>query len=106
LLHHLVLGRNIPLSRVAAYLADLCRAYLLIEFVPLSDPKAGALIRNREQWKPVEEGQRPDKAGWHQDYTIGQFEDRFGEHFTIEKKAAIPDTERVLYLMRKKGGAP
>ncbi len=85
--HHLVLGRNIPLEAVAALLSDLTRNYLIVEFVPLSDEKAQALIRNKDQYpKPY------DETG---------FENCFAGHFSIEKKGAIAGSDRVLYLMRK-----
>ncbi len=48
LIHHLVLGRNIPLTRIAAYLSELTTAWLILEFVPLSDPKAAQLRANRK----------------------------------------------------------
>jgi SAM-dependent methyltransferase len=89
--HHLVLTRNIPFGLLADYLALLARQWLIIEFVPLSDEKASALVR--------------DKPGFHKPYDAAGFEEQFGSLFAIERKEVIPGTERVLYLMRKKAEA-
>jgi hypothetical protein len=87
LVHHLVLGKNIPLSSVARYFAELTNEWLIVEFVPLSDEKAQQLIRN--------------KSVWHEPYDSAAFENAFGEYFSIGHRAAIPGTDRVLYRMKK-----
>jgi hypothetical protein len=87
LIHHLVLGANIPLRAIPPYLAGLSTGWLIIEFVPLEDKKAQELIRN--------------KARWHLPYDASSFEQYFGEHFSIGKKSKVPGTERILYLMKK-----
>ena len=46
LVHHLAIGRNLPLERVAAFLSRLGRA-LVIEFVPKDDVQVQRLLRNR-----------------------------------------------------------
>lgn len=92
LVHHLVLGRNIPLPMIAGYFAALTRSYLIIEFVPSSDEKALEITRN----KPV--GHTPYDPSW--------FEHQFGRYFTIERRSVIPGTERILYLMKKNEASP
>ena len=87
LLHHLVLGRNIPLSRIADYFSRLTHSWLILEFIPLSDPKAKDLVRNRRGALPL--------------YDAASLEDCFGRHFTIDKQLPIPGTERILYRLRK-----
>lgn len=87
LLHHLVLGRNIPLPMVAGYLARLTRRWLLIEFIPLSDERSAQLVRN--------------KSAYPTPYDQEEFERQFSAYFTIDDKAPIPGTQRVLYRMRK-----
>ena len=87
LIHHLVLGRNIPLNRIAAYFCLLTRHWLILEFVPLNDEKARELIRN--------------KTGAHHHYDLSSFESIFRPYFSIAKHATIPGTERVLFLMKK-----
>jgi hypothetical protein len=90
-LHHLVLSSNIPLHDIAGYMAELTIRLLVIEFVPLEDPKAQELIRNRDSHHP---------------YDTHSFERHFLEYFSIEKKSGVPGTKRVLYLMRKKTPIP
>jgi hypothetical protein len=87
LLHHLVLGRNIPLPMVAAYLARLTRRWLLIEFVPLSDEKAAQLVQHKSAY-PIP-------------YDQAAFERQFSAWFTIDRKVTVPGTERIIYRMRK-----
>jgi hypothetical protein len=87
LLHHLSLGKNIPLPLIAAWLNELTTDYLIIEFIPLSDEKAQQLIARKET----------PPAG----YAIDHFELAFSRHFRIEKKDLIPGTDRVLYRLKK-----
>lgn len=88
LVHHLVFGKNIPLSKIAASFSELSRVYLVIEFIPLTDEKVRELIRNRKNF--------------HSPYDAAAFEAAFAPCFTIEKQAIVPGTERILYLMKKK----
>jgi hypothetical protein len=87
LLHHLVLGRNIPLSRIAAYLSELTETWLILEFIPLTDPKARDLIRNRKNI--------------YASYGTAELEQQFSRYFTIDRQSPIPGTERNLYRMKK-----
>jgi len=89
--HHLVLTKNIPFTLLADYLALLTRQWLIAEFVPISDEKASALVR--------------DKPVFHKPYDAPAFEAQFASLFDIEQKQLIPGTERILYLMRKKAEA-
>ena len=84
LVHHLAIGNNVPLDRVAAYLARLGRT-LVIEFVAKADSQVQRLLRNRPDIFP--------------DYTQDGFEAAFRESFTIEESARIGDAERWLYRM-------
>jgi ribosomal protein L11 methylase PrmA len=86
LVHHLVISNNLPLGKVANFLDRLCHS-LIIEFVPKSDPQVQKLLSNRE-----------DIFG---DYNQHTFEREFSEFFSIQDREAIPDTDRVLYLMTK-----
>jgi hypothetical protein len=87
IVHHLVLGRNIPLDAVAGLLAALTQQYLIVEFVPLADPKAQELIRN--------------KSRYHEPYDETSFEDSCKQYFNIEKRSTVPGTKRILYQMKK-----
>ena len=87
LIHHLAIGNNVPLGRVADFFAAIARS-LIIEFVPKSDPKVQILLTSREDVFP--------------DYTQEGFERAFAERFTIERRESIASSERTLYLMRRK----
>ena len=87
LVHHLVLGKNIPMPDVAKQLAELTNTYLIVEFVPIQDEKSQQLIR--------------DKISYHRPYDEQAFEESFSAYFSILKKSLIPGTERSLYLMKK-----
>lgn len=87
LVHHLAIGNNVPLPRLAAYFAELGRA-LVVEFVPKSDPKVRELMAVREDI--------------FEDYTRERFELAFGERFEVLDNETVQDSERILYLMRRK----
>jgi ribosomal protein L11 methylase PrmA len=84
LVHHLAIGHNLPLERVAAFLSRLGRR-LVIEFVPKSDSQVQRLLRDRPDIFPH--------------YTREGFEDAFRRHFRLDRLAPIPESERTLYLM-------
>jgi hypothetical protein len=88
LIHHLALRNNIPLPLIADYFSRLVKKHLIIEFVPLSDEKAAALVTRKEI----------PAVG----YDAINFEARFSRHFRIEKKDIVPGTGRVLYQMSKR----
>jgi len=89
LVHHLAIGRNVPLDHMAAYLARLGRR-LVIEFVPKNDPQVQRLLRNREDLFP--------------NYTREGFEQAFRRSFRIEAVRPVSGSERLLYLMAAGGG--
>jgi len=88
LLHHLRIAGNVPLERIARFLAKLGDR-LLIEYVPLEDPMAQLLV-----------GNRPDIYG---DYTAANFSEVFQRYFDLERSEAIPETLRSLHLFRRHG---
>jgi len=87
LIHHLAISNNVPLVRIANLFAELADR-LIVEFVPKCDPKIQQLLANREDVFP--------------DYTREGFEVAFGSRFEIEERAPIRDSERTLYLMRRR----
>jgi hypothetical protein len=87
LVHHLAIANNIPLPRVADYFARLGRS-LVIEFVPKSDSQVVRLLTNRADIFP--------------DYTIDGFERAFERRWSVETKQRVGDSERTLYLMRRR----
>ncbi len=88
LVHHLAIGRNVPLERVAGYFARLAPG-LVIEFVPKEDPMVRKLLATREDVFA--------------DYTLDGFRTAFGTLFDIEEEAPVTGTARVLLRMSRRG---
>ena len=84
LIHHLAISNNLPFSKIAQFLSEICRT-LIIEFVPKSDSQVQKLLSNREDIFPA--------------YHHEAFEAEFGKLFTIARREPIRDTERSLYLL-------
>ena len=87
LVHHLAISNNVPLGRVADFLAELC-SWLIIEFVPKSDPRVQRLLSTREDIFP--------------NYTQQGFENEFGTLFVINRSEQIQNSKRILYLMERR----
>lgn len=85
LLHHLAIGKNIPLDKIAAFFRDAGRT-LVIEFVPKTDPKVQLLLAQ--------------KADIYDRYTEAEFQQAFSRHFTILDKKEMAGSGRTLYLMQ------
>jgi hypothetical protein len=86
LVHHLAIAHNVPLPRIAEYLATIARA-LVIEFVPKSDSQVQRMLASRED---IFTG-----------YTQDAFEDAFARHFSIDERVPVRDTLRTMYVMRR-----
>jgi len=86
IVHHLAIANNIPFEHIARFLSDL-GDWMIIEFIPKQDPQAQKLLASREDILI--------------DYTQEKFEEVFGDYFLIEDSAAIENSERTLYLMKK-----
>lgn len=84
LVHHLAIAHNLPLERIARFLARLGR-HLLIEFVPKTDPQAQRLLRSRS-----------DIFG---SYEREAFERAFGAHFDVVQCTELPGSGRRVYSM-------
>lgn len=89
LLHHLVLGRNLPLADVIDWLADLGGG-LIIEFVALEDPQSQSLIQNRT-----------DRI---EDYHTVRFEELLGRRFDIRRRMDLPSGTRTLFFAEPRTG--
>ena len=87
LIHHLVIGKNIPFQQLATCFHALCKKFLLIEFVEREDEKVKLLL------------ERKGLAYSH--YTREAFEQRFAIHFDLVTSQPLSDGLRVLYLWRK-----
>ena len=84
LIHHLAIGHNLPLERVASYLRRLGRV-LVIEFVPKTDGQVRRLLLSRPDIFPS--------------YTKEGFERAFARYFSIDAIDPVVDSERWLYRM-------
>lgn len=87
LVHHLAIANNVPLPELAHFFHQFS-PQLIIEFVPKDDDNAQKLLAVRE-----------DIFGG---YTQANFESEFGRCFTIERSQPLPNSRRMLYLMRRK----
>jgi hypothetical protein len=87
LLHHLRITGNVPFRHIARLLADMTD-YLLIEYVPKTDEKVQALLSNRKDI--------------FYDYTPSGFHAAFQLHFDVLDTFTTAETDRVLYLFRRK----
>lgn len=88
LVHHLAIGNNTPLRRVADYFSRLGKR-LIIEFVPKGDSQVDRMLASREDV--------------FDDYHEDGFEAAFARRFDIERRETIQGTKRTLYLMRRRG---
>ncbi len=91
LIHHLAISNNVPLERIADFLAPLAR-HLLIEFVPKEDSQVQRLLATRED---IFDG-----------YTQSDFEAAFARHYETVERQPIRETSRTLYLLRRKHSIP
>lgn len=86
LIHHLAIANNVPLPKVAEFMAQLGHN-LIVEWVPKSDPQVKRLLRSREDI--------------FDDYTLEGFERSFAEFFTTSSKTEVGSDGRILYLMAR-----
>ena len=84
LVHHLAIGNNLPLARIAESFARQCRT-LIIEFVPKTDSQVERMLSTRVDIFP--------------DYSPEGFEAAFADRFEIVRRERIGDSHRTLYLM-------
>ncbi len=87
LIHHLAIGRNLPLARIAEFLAATGK-HVIIEFVPKDDSKVQILLASRKDIFPQ--------------YDIEHFEAAMATYFTLTHKQSIKHTKRTLYLFTAK----
>ncbi len=88
LVHHLAIGNNVPLTRIADFFAQTTRRWLVAEFVSKEDGQAQRLLR--------------DRRDIFHDYRGDCFEAALTRHFRIARAEPIPGTVRVLYLLEKR----
>lgn len=86
LIHHLAISNNIPLNRIARYMASLAMN-LIIEFVPKEDSQAQKLLASRKDIFV--------------NYYQKGFENAFLQYYEILESHPIDGTMRRLYLMKR-----
>lgn len=87
LIHHLAISNNVPLPRIADFLAKLAPS-LLIEFVPKEDSQVQRLLATREDI--------------FDDYTPAGFEAAFARRWETVEVHPIRDGVRTLHLLRRR----
>ena len=88
LVHHLAIGNNVPLDRIADFLGDSCRR-LIIEFVPKGDSQVDKLLASREDV--------------FDEYHQAGFESAFARRFEFAPPEPIEGSSRLLYRMTVRG---
>jgi hypothetical protein len=89
LIHHVVIGANIPLAEFVEWLFDL-GGDLVIEFVTREDPMVATLLRNKEDH--------------YHDYHEDVFERTLAAKFQIVKRQALGSGTRILYYAQRQRG--
>lgn len=87
LVHHLAIGRNVPLPEIARLFARLA-PHAIVEFVPKEDSMAQRLLATREDVFP--------------DYTLDGFRRAVAPLFEIVDEAPIAGSLRVLFRLRRR----
>jgi hypothetical protein len=87
LIHHLAFVGNQPMANLAEFFRGLA-PWLLIEFVPETDPQVRLLAVQR--------------AGVHHEYNREVFERCFGRRFSITASEPVTEQGRILYLLRRR----
>lgn len=82
LIHHVVIGANIPLREFILWLRDLDTC-LVIEFITKDDPMVMTLLKNKEDH--------------YTDYDIEYFEQCLSESFNIERREVLNSGTRSLF---------
>ena len=88
-LHHLLITSRIPLEELLSLAAELTSRWLILEWVEPSDLMFQRLVRGRQEL--------------YAHLTSKYFEDCSAERFSIMRRHAIQGSNRVLYLLRRRG---
>ena len=87
IMHHII-NDNIPIQLFIDFLKKNSKSYVIIEFVPLDDPKCQEIFQSR-----IETIRYPSKK---------QFEELLVKNFKILNSKIINQTNRVLYFLKNK----
>jgi hypothetical protein len=83
-MHHLAIGNNVPLDRIASFLRRLGR-WAIVEFVPKDDPMTRHLLSARRDVFPT--------------YNIEGFHAAFSHGFRIVEEARVYESLRTIVLL-------
>ena len=90
LIHHLTLSANVPFSMSSEFFSSFSE-HLIIEFPKREDSWVKRLLNTKQEFKS------------HFDfYNIGNFENYYSKVFDILEKKSIKNSERVMYLLKRK----
>lgn len=87
LVHHLAIGNNVPLERIAQWFHKLGK-WLIIEFVPKNDSQVKKMLASRKDVFPL--------------YHDAQFEMAFRKYYHLKRRIPIRDSLRTVFLMEAK----
>ncbi len=87
LIHHLAISNNVPLPQLADFFFDMGH-WLIIEFVPKTDSQVQRLLVSR--------------LDIFDHYNRQEFETVFSQRFAILEAVQVQESERFIYLMRRK----
>ena len=82
LIHHIVIGKNVPLESCVQWLLSLAD-HGLIEFVPKTDPMVQILLMNREDIFPQ--------------YTVEKFRSILSSKADVVSETKIIDSDRIIF---------
>jgi SAM-dependent methyltransferase len=88
LVHHLLVSANLPLEGIRDLFCDLTRSHAVVEFVPTNDPMFQRLLKFR--------------VNLFEGLTLEAFRSVFSQRFEILEQAAIPNSPRTLFFLRKR----
>jgi hypothetical protein len=86
IIHHLCISNNVPFNLLVDFI-DKIGDWLIIEFIPKSDPMVKKLLLHRK-----------DIFG---NYNVEIFKKEFLKYFSIIEYKKVSGTERIIYLMKK-----
>jgi precorrin-6B methylase 2 len=90
LLHHMVIGANIPLEEFVDWLSSAVGGDLVIEFVDREDPMVRTLLRNKDDI--------------YDDYSVERFEACLSARYNVVRREALSSGTRTLYHALAHGG--
>lgn len=88
LVHHLCIGKNLSMVHIAELFAQLSKQFAIVEFIPKTDNKVKLLLQSRQDIFST--------------YNEENFKASFYHFFDLIEERKIEDSDRILYLWKKK----